>query len=337
MSFSPPAVSSRIARLVLRALSPSDVRDRVIEKCGVDRADLSDPDGTVSLAQMGAIWHSAHHRHPDATGLAVLNYAKRGDFGVLEHLLETHESVGGALESFVSFQSLLQANAGRWSCESTGAGHKEVRLEFLHKRERLHDWVAELGLAALLRILQEGVVGTFRPRQVRLTSPPPPMDKTVYQRAFGAQPEFSAPSNAMVLDERDLSLSLRSCNPPLKEMLQSLAHKGAPTAPETIAQVVTQMLQRNLENSTAPKVADRLGMSERTLRRKLQENNTTYSAILERVRRQKVIHYLEQPHLSLTEIAYLVGFTDVTSFSKAFQRWFGTSARQFRANQLSNR
>ncbi len=72
-------------------------------------------------------------------------------------------------------------------------------------------------------------------------------------------------------------------------------------------------------------VAAQLGLHSRALTRRLRSEGTTYSALLDRLRRDLAEHYLSEPHVSVTDVAFLLGFSDASAFNKASRRWFGTS------------
>jgi AraC-like DNA-binding protein len=78
------------------------------------------------------------------------------------------------------------------------------------------------------------------------------------------------------------------------------------------------------------RVAARLGRGQSTLQRRLQQEGVSYRGVLEATRRQLAERYLADPGLSLGEIAFLVGFTDQSSFSRSFRRWTGKSPRAWR-------
>jgi len=75
------------------------------------------------------------------------------------------------------------------------------------------------------------------------------------------------------------------------------------------------------------KVASNLGMSNRTLARRLSEEGTSYAAILNELRRDLSARYLKDPALSLNQIAWLLGYSMVTSLNHAFRRWTGSSPK----------
>jgi AraC-like DNA-binding protein len=80
----------------------------------------------------------------------------------------------------------------------------------------------------------------------------------------------------------------------------------------------------------AATVAQQLGMSERSLRRRLAEEGTTFSELLDRVRNSLALRYLEDQHISLQQIAWLLGYSELSAFNHAFKRWSGTSPRSAR-------
>ena len=80
-------------------------------------------------------------------------------------------------------------------------------------------------------------------------------------------------------------------------------------------------------------IAEYLGLSLRNLQRKLQDQGTSYKEILENTRKKLAMNYIIQKHLSLSEIGYLVGFSSVGNFNRAFKRWTNQTPGEFR---LSN-
>ena len=84
-----------------------------------------------------------------------------------------------------------------------------------------------------------------------------------------------------------------------------------------------------------PKIATILGMSERTLQRRLAAEGTSFQRLLDDTRRELARHYLDQRNVSLADIAYLLGFSNQCSFFRASRRWFGSSPRDYRIRLLT--
>jgi AraC-like DNA-binding protein len=86
-------------------------------------------------------------------------------------------------------------------------------------------------------------------------------------------------------------------------------------------------------NPTVAYVARRLHMSPRTLERRLERESTTFSAVLEDLRKQLAFRYVGSASLELTEIAFLLGFSQTTAFHRAFKRWTGDTPLKYRDAQ----
>ncbi|WP_404364808.1 helix-turn-helix transcriptional regulator [Marinobacter sp.] len=81
-------------------------------------------------------------------------------------------------------------------------------------------------------------------------------------------------------------------------------------------------------------VASRLSMSRHTLYKKLKEEDLTFFDLLNEVRRERALHYLRERERSLAEVAELLGFSELSAFSRAFKRWMGKPPAQFRSQVL---
>jgi len=77
-------------------------------------------------------------------------------------------------------------------------------------------------------------------------------------------------------------------------------------------------------------VAARLGMSRRTLQRRLKEEDVVFKELVDTVRRRMALRYMENPALGLAEIAFLCGFSEPAAFTRAFRRWTGSAPRDYR-------
>jgi AraC-like DNA-binding protein len=182
-------------------------------------------------------------------------------------------------------------------------------------------------------LLLELLVGErVAPLRVELAYPPPP-HRALYERAFDAPVEFDAPENRYVLDAATLALPLvqadadsavlfeRSC----RELLDEIERH------ESLSNALRQLLLASPGKlPDAAVAATRLRLGERTLRRRLADEGTTFQAILDEVRCRIATDYLTTTHLSTQEIAELLGFSEATNFRRAFLRWTRRSPASFR-------
>lgn len=342
MSIEVPQVSTRIARAVVRAATSNGASEaEVLSQCGLSRAEIEFADGYVSLPQMNALWlAAARAADGEDVGLQVVRNARRGDFGVLEYLIPTHPTVGSALGAYVRFQRLLQRVAGVWETSHEPDGDCVVSLRFLVPRMPVHNWVAEFGLSSIVTTLTRNSNAPWQPRAVELVRPPP-ADVSPYVAAFGARPRFGADIDAVRLGRDTLGRSLREADEVLREILETTAvaqlQTETPPRDDDIAGQVKVCIERTLDACTPGVVARALGVSERTLRRRLLNAGVSFSGLLNDVRSQRAKLYLADPRLAITEIAFLLGFSEVASFTRAFKRWYGVTPGQYRLDHQSSR
>jgi AraC-like DNA-binding protein len=102
---------------------------------------------------------------------------------------------------------------------------------------------------------------------------------------------------------------------------------------ERVRELIVEMPRAGEPSQTD--VARKLGMSERTLHRRLREEGQTFADILDTVRRELALRYLADLDLAVYEIAFLLGYSDPSSFHRAFRRWMGDSPQEVRARLRS--
>lgn len=156
---------------------------------------------------------------------------------------------------------------------------------------------------------------------------------TAYEEFFGCIPEFNQPRSALYFD-------LATANETLPAVNRELAEINEHALVNYLEQLHQDDFIRKVEKAIAEllpsgdisddKVADALFMSTRTLQRRLSEEGFTYKQLLESVRHTLAEQYIRDERLSLNEISYLLGFSEQSSFSRAFKRWTGKSPSQTR-------
>jgi len=147
---------------------------------------------------------------------------------------------------------------------------------------------------------------------------------------------FSAPTDALVLEREDLERALLCAQPErraavLRDIDARLAeHPKAPTWSETVRTLILEELRGG--NPSADHIATRIGVSRRTLTRRLEDEGTSFKSLLGDVRCGLALRYLIDDRLDVAEIVDRLGYSEAAAFHKAFKRWFGTTPIRFRSD-----
>jgi AraC-like DNA-binding protein len=186
-----------------------------------------------------------------------------------------------------------------------------------------------LGIAPLISLL---IGEDHRPNRILLNYPAPAHAEK-YQRCFRCGVEFEKPWCEYRFDRTLLDRQLaeadsntaRICEESCRALLNQMEIEE-----DIISRVCHLLLSTPGEFPKLDAVAQKLSLGARTLRRRLSELGTSYQRILDDVRRQLAIEYLQTTNLTVQEIAELLGYSEVTNFRRAFMRWVELSPYQYR-------
>jgi len=197
------------------------------------------------------------------------------------------------------------------------------------------DLLLDVSFASIALMGRHGTGRPVSPLRVELTRPD--RHRTIYEARYGAPVAFAARRDAIVFRSADLDLPFKTYNAALLDMLTPELEKerNRIKAGKTIASQVTWVL-RQLLGGTRPEVAEvakELGMSRRTLQRRITAEGTNFRDLLMDARRQLARHYLRQPDVGTNEAAFLLGFEDANSFYRAFRGWEKATPGEWRTSR----
>ena len=181
----------------------------------------------------------------------------------------------------------------------------------------------------LMNILRTGTGRHITP--LRVESPRP--YGTALKEFFGVSSHRAA-QNSLVLASHDLALPFTTRNNVMWEYVQPALDQelmqldARQSFLQTVSLELTQMIPSG--SFGIEKLAAHLGMSSRSLQRRLQEEGTSYKAVCQRAQQNLASAYLSNPALSLQDVALLTGYTEVSSFSRAFKAWTGMTVTDYR-------
>ncbi|MEN2768234.1 AraC family transcriptional regulator [Ornithinibacillus xuwenensis] len=189
-------------------------------------------------------------------------------------------------------------------------------------------------------LLELGRRGTGFPLNAKLVEFTFSMDKgQALKEFFGCPIRYDAASNRLTMHRRDLDRPFTSYNAELLEVLtpvldQTLHDKRSS---QSISEIVKWILKRNLtgDHQELRDVASELGMSERTIQRRLMDEETSFKQLLSQARHEQARAYLADPLLEIKEVAFLVGYKDQSSFYRAFRIWEGDTPLNWRNHHIN--
>lgn len=177
------------------------------------------------------------------------------------------------------------------------------------------------------------------PKAIRFTHAEPSY-RAEYDRIFGVPLFFNSHMNALLMDEAMLKMKLPRTNPYLSEILSARAEeliKSLQSSKTTRGRVENLLIPiLHTGEASIDTVAGKLGLSRQTLFRKLKAEGVSFEKVLDELRHELALHYLNGKKASVNETAYLVGFSEPAAFSRAFKRWTGSSPRMYISRSASS-
>jgi AraC-like DNA-binding protein len=323
-------LSIRLIWPVLRVLE-IDAED-VAPLAGIDLRALADPDTRLPHALVMELLERGVKRSGDALlGLRAGELLEPGDLGVLEYAARACGTLRSALECVRRYIGLVN-DAVVASLEETGdrAIWKLCVIDGVAQPPCSNDF--QLACSATISKRLTGNEPILLEAQFAHAKPAYAAE---YDRIFRCELRFDAADNALVFPRAQLDTELKGRNPGLhaayamhaEEALRRLEHRKG------ISERVREMLFAQLRtgNTDMRSVARALSTTAATLRRHLEQEGTTLSDLLDEVRCDLATKYLGDPTLAITEVAFLLGFSHVPAFYKAFRRWHpGRTPADFR-------
>jgi AraC-like DNA-binding protein len=258
--------------------------------------------------------------------------------GLLYYVMDSSGTLGEALERAARYNSL--ANAGVvMSC--VAAKGLVARFRFVGVSRHRDRQQVECLMMTTVRLCRALTNRRLVPRAMRLVHRCSG-DPSEFERFLSCRITFGADADEIVFAREAGSLPLVGADPYLNQILlrsceDALSHRrsNAISLRASIENAITPLLPHGKAHLKA--VANQLGMSVRTLSRRLNQEDLTFPEILHQLRTDLALHYLRDQSLSISQIAWLVGYGNVSSFSHACKRWTGMNPARMRDRLLTER
>jgi AraC-like DNA-binding protein len=311
--------------------------ERIMGPAGIDAARLDETaQGSISLAAyVEMMERAALLSGHDDFGLRYGRQFPASSHGLVGDIALAAPSIGTALRQFADLFPLHQeASEVRLTAEN-GLLRLEYRILDWRIFDRRQD--AELSLAMFQNLLRQAYGHGFAPEEVHFEHPAPGSD-AAHEATFHAPVFFGQRTNALLFRPGDLRKPMPGADPATFSRLAAEAFlRRLPRGTVPLPERVRAEIRSRLPEGSPPmeEVAGALGIARWTLQRRLGEMGLSYAESVQEVRKALAGSYLAQPHLSISAIAQLLGYAELSPFSRACKRWFGASPEQIRSGRVS--
>ena len=270
----------------------------------------------------------------DNFGLWFGNQFSPRDLGLWGYAAISSPTVGTALENLVGLFRYHQESSAMNLCrDDSGLLRLEYQIQARDIIERRQD--AELSLGMFLNVIREGCGAGWMPEEVHFEHAKPE-NWHEHEKAFSAPVYFSQPVNALLFQPEivtrpmpghDLTLMtiMRTC-------LETVGRQNSRPVP-LIGQIKSAVRTRLPEGyPSLDQIARALRLPLPVIQRELARAGLVYKELIDTTRRELALSYMRQRHLAFSEIAFLLGYSELSAFSRAVRRWTGCSPRTWRAH-----
>ncbi|MDI3258547.1 MAG: AraC family transcriptional regulator [Sinobacteraceae bacterium] len=310
----------------------------LLQRAGLEPALLQNPNGRVPVSAMVRLWRLAVEASGDpCLGLKAASFIQPATFHSLGLALLASQNLEDALQRSARFSRIV-SSAVDMRIERVPQGLKQV-VRWSANVPTVPEAI-DLLMAATLKmgLLLLGLEPQApRPLELRLRRGATPAMRIEFEAYFRCPIHFEADEDSLFIPHEWTRLPLPMANPSLARqndlvVMEYLARFDAARLSDKVRAELISRLPAG-EPARAD-VAAALHLSEKTLQRRLKEEATSYQALLDEVRRDLALQYLHEEPASVCEVTFRLGFSDQSSFTRAFRRWTGLTPGEFR-NQAS--
>jgi AraC-like DNA-binding protein len=295
---------------------------------------LDDPDLKIAASKVGLLLEMAAERAREpAFGLQMAESRRLSNLGPLGLLVRDEPTLRSTLEALVRHIHLHNEALALHVEQSSNL--VVIRQEMVVEGSGPMRQANELALAVAFRVIGIFMGAGWHPRLVCFSHRAPP-SLAVHRRIFGNVVEFGHEFNGIVCNAVDLDVPNPGADPVMARYAQKLLSQSRGKRSglsDSVRQLVVLLLPRGL--CRVEVVAQHLGIDRRTVARRLADEGTSFSDLVNDLRRDLYERYLTDGARSLTEVSALLGFSALSAFSRWHRQRFGIPARQVKSKRAA--
>lgn len=299
----------------------------VFERLGLQREPYRDPDARLPNDIMKQVWDEAERLTGDPCfGFRVGMSFHVTNYHAVGYAWLSSASLRDALERLVRYQKLI-STAVDLALES-----HDSELHYVIRGPDMPPQAADAACCAAVQVCRDVASREFAPIRVEMARRCPPCSLEL-QQFFGCEVTYDAPDTRLHLSATSVNEPLPRNNPALAQASEEIArdyimrmdHNDVVTKARVL--LIGQLPDGEPARS---RLAQSLNMSERTLARRLADHDYTFTSLVDEIRHELAGEYLRQTRFSVTDVAFLLGFSDQSNFARAFKRWTDQTPSEFR-------
>jgi AraC-like DNA-binding protein len=333
-----PTIHARSAGFIVDDLQRRKFAvDTLLEEVGLQKADLSNPDNRLPQTPVFHLMERAASLTADASyGLRLAASLNPRDRGLLGFIVLNSPTL---IDAMINIQRFYKVGREGHDCEIERYGpHVAFRFRVADSALRGLRHTSEYLAATMARGCRDLTCQAISPVRVEFIHDKPD-DRVEYAEFLGCPVTFGAEWDAVIYAEETTRLPVKGADTKLLEVLAATCQQllgPAPNKRDLVREVRHLIIERLPTGSVGiDAIAEQLGMSSKTLERRLAQQGNSYSALLDRTRFNAVMHYLQDSEMRLAQVAYLAGFTEPAALVRAFKRWTGETPSKFRVRPHS--
>lgn len=326
-------VQAKAVEKIVRAASAHGIRaESLFEAVRLNPSVLLDPDNRIPFAQLVALYEKAAELTGDNNfGLHLGERINPSAFDVVGYCALNSPTLGAAFARVARYHSIWTDGA-LFTLEPAN-DTSAIVYSYVDTTIREHRQDSEMTLATVTTLCRTVGTPEFVPTCVEFQHDEP-VDISEHLRLFRCPVKFGAPSNKLSFASSFLALPIAKADASLCALLDRHAEELLAKFPprDSLIDQVRSIIASELRggDSSLEHAASQLSFTPRTLQRKLQELGTSHNELLDQMRRQLAMRYLREREMAICEVAYLLGFSESSSFHRAFKRWTGVTPKEFR-------
>ena len=329
-----PTAQGGLSRLAIARLKSAGVPVvPLLRRVGLTPEVIADPEERLSVrSQITLLDEAAIALQDDCLGFTLARDFDPREIGLLYYVMASSQTLGDALKRVARYSQITnEALVVRYR-EGNGL---IISLSYSGVPRHSERHQIEFCMFAVLRICRVLTGQNLVPQHFWISHHRSGTTNSEMARFVGTAVEFGATADEFALNANARELPLIHADPYLNNLLLKYCEAALTDRRGNVSQLRTRV--ENAISSLLPHgrvvvddVARSLGMSKRTLARKLSDEGLNFTEVLQQLRRDLAVRYLDDPKLQISKIAWLLGFNEVSAFTHAFKRWTGKTPSQMR-------